>query len=321
VIQRKPTTLTTIGGFVTEVYLAFIKANKRPSTVKGYRDMWKQHWQPRCEDRLMRDVRTVDVQGWLDSIAKAAPLSRESLKHLKSVLSGIFAHAKRQGCFDGVNPVRDTAIPPAPEGGETYAYSLEEVTAMLLRLPEPARTIVAVAAYTGARRGEIRGMRWQDLHDGAIYVDGSVWESYRGKPKTRASAAPIPVIPSLAVILERHRARIGSPSSGPMFPAANGQSLSLGNVVNRQIRPSLSPGQWHGWHAFRRGLATNLYRLGVSDKVIQAIMRLADLSTTQNVYIKTVSEDAVNAMSVLDSTLVCTSCAPDEPKAIKPVVN
>ena len=40
VTQRKPTTLATIGGFVTEVYLPFIEASKRPSTVKGYRDMW-----------------------------------------------------------------------------------------------------------------------------------------------------------------------------------------------------------------------------------------------------------------------------------------
>ena len=28
---------------------------------------------------------------------------------------------------------------------------------------------------------------------------------------------------------------------------------------------------WHGWHAARRGLGTNLYRLGVPDKVIQTI--------------------------------------------------
>ena len=30
---------------------------------------------------------------------------------------------------------------------------------------------------------------------------------------------------------------------------------------------------WHGGHAFRRGLATNLNRLGVRDKTIQAILR------------------------------------------------
>ena len=39
------------------------------------------------------------------------------------------------------------------------------------------------------------------------------------------------------------------------------------------IRPALEKAnlRWHGRHAFRRGLATNLHRLGVSDKVIQQI--------------------------------------------------
>src|SRR5262249_44887378 len=32
---------------------------------------------------------------------------------------------------------------------------------------------------------------------------------------------------------------------------------------------------WRGWHAARRGLGTNLYRLGVPEKTIQAILRHA----------------------------------------------
>jgi integrase len=36
---------------------------------------------------------------------------------------------------------------------------------MLAILPEPAATMVAVAAFTGARKGEIRGFLWQD-YDG-----------------------------------------------------------------------------------------------------------------------------------------------------------
>ena len=42
--------------------------------------------------------------------------------------------------------------------------------------------------------------------------------------------------------------------------------------------------KWWGWHAFRRGLATNLHRLGVPDKTIQAILRHANISTTLNNY-------------------------------------
>ena len=30
---------------------------------------------------------------------------------------------------------------------------------------------------------------------------------------------------------------------------------------------------WRGWHGFRRGLASNLNRLGGDDSVIQAILR------------------------------------------------
>jgi integrase len=44
---------------------------------------------------------------------------------------------------------------------------------------------------------------------------------------------------------------------------------------------------WHGWHGFRRGLASNLNRLGVDDSVIQRILRHSTVATTQNHYIKT----------------------------------
>ncbi|MGB7848528.1 MAG: tyrosine-type recombinase/integrase [Candidatus Acidiferrum sp.] len=64
----------------------------------------------------------------------------------------------------------------------------------------------------------------------------------------------------------------------------------LADEIMRPIR--------HGWHAFRRGLATNLHRLGVSDKVIQQILRHANVSTTMNIYVKTVSADATNAILV-----------------------
>jgi hypothetical protein len=61
--------------------------------------------------------------------------------------------------------------------------------------------------------------------------------------------------------------------------------------------------RWHGWHAFRRGLATNLHTLGVDDKTIQAILRHSKVGLTINVYIKSVTESQVNAMDVLGARL------------------
>ena len=61
--------------------------------------------------------------------------------------------------------------------------------------------------------------------------------------------------------------------------------------------------RWHGWHAFRRGLATNLHGLGVDDKSIQAILRHSNVGLTMNVYVKSVSEWQVNAMDTLSEKL------------------
>ena len=61
---------------------------------------------------------------------------------------------------------------------------------------------------------------------------------------------------------------------------------------------------WHGWHAFRRGLATNLHRLGVAGKEIQSILRHANLSITMKIYVKGVSAESAAAMKMLES-LVC----------------
>jgi len=41
----------------------------------------------------------------LKAIAEEMDLSKTTLQHIKSALSGVFTHAKNEGAFDGVNPV------------------------------------------------------------------------------------------------------------------------------------------------------------------------------------------------------------------------
>jgi integrase len=67
---------------------------------------------------------------------------------------------------------------------------------------------------------------------------------------------------------------------------------------------------WHGWHAFRRGLATNLHAMGIADKEIQGILRHSNVGLTMNVYVKTVSESQTAAMDTLSEKLgICTVLA------------
>jgi integrase len=67
---------------------------------------------------------------------------------------------------------------------------------------------------------------------------------------------------------------------------------------------------WKGWHAYRRGLATNLHALahwGSMIKTIQAILRHEDVSTTQRSYIKTPARIVTDAVKQLESTIACAT--------------
>jgi hypothetical protein len=49
---------------------------------------------------------------------------------------------------------------------------------------------------------------------------------------------------------------------------------------------------WKGRHSFRRGLASNLYELGVSPKIIQGILRRSDIGTTLSYYVQVPEEES-----------------------------
>jgi hypothetical protein len=144
----------SVADFVESVYLPWIKQNRRPSTYKNCRDVCNMHVRALSigERRSLRDIRTFTVQKWLNQIGEE-DLSRNSLKRIKSTLSGAFTIAKQLGYFDGVNPVQGTSVSPrAREAEETYAYSLEEVNSMIAFLPEPASTAFACPGRIAARR-------------------------------------------------------------------------------------------------------------------------------------------------------------------------
>jgi integrase len=298
--------ITTLGDFVENVYLPWIREHKRPSTAKGYSDIWEDHLKPLCADVWMKNARTFHVQQWLDSVGEK-DLSRNSLKRIKSLLSAIFKLAKQQGYFDGVNPVVDTAVnPAAAEPAETHAYTLAEINQILVHIPEPAATAFAIAAFTGLRVGEVEGLNWEDLRNGEIHVTRSIWQGRENEPKTRKSKAAVPVIPQLAARLEMHNLRSGSPESGPMFATRKGTRENMNNIRTRAILPALEKAgiPWHGWHAGRRGLGSNLNSLGVDDSVIQRILRHSNIQTTQTYYIKAVTPDVQAAMSKLENSIL-----------------
>lgn len=310
--KLNPWTAVKLVDFVEQVYFPRVEQQVRPSTATGYKLLWTQ-LKPFCEQFWIRDVRTKHIQDVLDDLAKTQRFGVNSMRNLKSFLRGVFRLAVQQDYYAGPNPVQQASIPKARASGETHAYSLDEIEAMLRVLPEPASTVIVTAALTGARRGELRGMRWENYHKvdgedgiaGEMLIAQSVWHSHVTEPKSPKSKAVIPIIKRLATRLEVHRASLGNPTSGPIFPNEKGKPSELNNLLNRIILPMLRAAkiEWHGWHAFRRGLATNLHRLGVDDKTTQKILRHSNVTTTQDIYVKTVDADSRAAVSKVEAVL------------------
>ena len=234
-ISAEPMGITKLGDFVERVYLPFTKQQKRPSTHRGYSQMWANYLKKLCEAAWMREVKTHHVQSWLEEVGKDYAISKTTLKHIKNFLSGVFRHAAQQGYFDGASPVKLAEVPAfAPNGAETKPYSLEEVAIMLRVLSEPSTTVVTTAAFTGLRLGELRGLTWESYEPaqdeeslGWLNVTRSVWRSTVGDPKTAKSKAPVPVIPQLAQSLQAHRKRCGDPRRDRFSQTRSGVLLTL----------------------------------------------------------------------------------------------
>src|SRR5579862_1899015 len=72
----------------------------------------------------------------------------------------------------------------------------------------------AAAAFTGARRGELRGFLWQNYDGDQIFVSQPYWRSHVDEPKTKKSWAPVLVIAQLAERINLHRKLSGNSPAG-----------------------------------------------------------------------------------------------------------
>jgi len=310
-LPDKLTTATTqsVSNFIEHTYFTYAeqKSGLSPSTIFGYKHIFSKHLKDHLATTKLCDFRTATGQGLLNQIAEKTGLSHTSLKHIKWFLVAALNYAKQVDALqcDG-NPMEYTEVPEGVATEQTKAYSLKEISSMIAALEDDlvASAVIATAAFTGLRRSELRGLRWSDFREGQFFITHTVWNtSARDKTKTADATAPVPVLKSLAKMLEAHRGDANE--AGYIFAGPkSGRPLNLANLARRIIVPKLKAAGvqcWSGWHGFRRGLATNLFELGEDEATIQAILRHADVKTTRRHYIKknVVSKESKQAMNRL----------------------
>ena len=146
--------------------------------------MWNRYLHDLLRDETLNSVRPVTVNNLLESIVKRHGLSKTTLQHIKAFLSGVYTFARNHGHFDGANPVTGVKLPKARAKGETYAYDLDEVKAIMDAVALMPKAAIATASYAGLSKSEMQGLRWEDRFNGNLNVQRKVWSGVVGELKT-----------------------------------------------------------------------------------------------------------------------------------------
>jgi integrase len=267
-----------------------------PSTIHAYRKVFKKHIVGKPMASIpVNKFTTKDGQDFLDSLPQN--LSHKTHLRIRAFLSGVLTAALQSNVISGTNPMDATKAGGLSKGrkeseltprelkiriSNKHACAHAEVALMLEKLPEPARTVCAVAAFTGLTRSEIPALKWEDYNGREINVARKKWQGHIGSPKTEAREAAVPVAPLLQEILAKYKANKDFPpvEGGWMFYGQKEKKpIDMDNLSRREI-PNHINGAWYGWHAYRRGLGTRLNDMGMNAVDIQRILRHASIATT-----------------------------------------
>jgi integrase len=313
----------TIAAFWEKTYLPFAEENLRASTVHGYKQIWGQHLSVHFGTTALKDYKTHMGSLLLTSLAKK--LGRATLQHIRSLASGIFAHAVNVGVIES-NPWHDVKVlGKTKEPGETAHYTLEEAEDIISALVEhvDCQLIVALAFFLGLRPGEIQGLRWEDIDSDPdeqglrwIHIRRAVARNVIGETKTTSSVASLPLIAPVLIPLNLWRVKRGNPVEGWIFPNVKGKPVDLRSVIGRTIVPTLTAKkiEWKTLYAGRRGAATILTQLTGDALAAKELLRHKNIAVTTDKYVKAIPEALLKGIRLLE-TASKTAAATSEKQA------
>ncbi len=280
------------------------RPRKKPSTVRGYKQIWHQHLKSHFGNITLQEYEPHLGNMFLQSLTGSQ--GKATLKHIKALGGSLFKRAVIEQRIK-VNPWHDVAMPDdAIESKGTPHYTWQEAEDIISALVDhvDCQLVIALACFLGLRPGEIAALRWEDIDAESIHIRRSVVRGIVGVPKTRESIASLPLMDRVRVSLELWRQK--SPdTSGWLFPSVNNTPIDLHNLAARVIRPALAAKGlvWKGLYAGRRGAGTAIIALTNGNAAIgQALLRHKNMSTTLTFYKKQIPDGDLRAgLKLLDT--------------------
>jgi integrase len=259
----------TVEAIVAEFIEKHVERSTKPSTGAEYKRLFEKQIVAAWRGRRLADITRRDVNGLLDEIARHAPIGANRALALLKTFCGwavsreIIEHAPTDGVqARSIETPRDRALDDR---------ELKIVWSACDAIGWPYRDIVRLLMLTGARRGEVVGMRWCEID-----FDKRLWTLPASRTKNKRSHA-LP-LSSAAIGILRSLPRV---DGDLVFPSNNHLPVSgysrakirldraVAEIVEEEQSTSLA--QW-GFHDLRRSAASGLARIGVDLPVIERVL-------------------------------------------------
>lgn len=214
----------------------------------------------------------------LTTSASTRGYSPQTVKHIRSVMSAVISHAKRERMFDGGNPVVEVALPLIPRKTPRDLTIVETKTILgLMQYPE--REMALVTITTGMSITQICALQWKHINLTACAVNAegkqipprsiivkNQWnagEVADGRAdRDRYVVVPEPLIGALMRL--RRRRRIADPN-GFVIATREGSPIRPESIRIQRLKPigRRLEMPWLSWQVLKRAHEVLLLELRV----------------------------------------------------------
>lgn len=279
-----------------DLWLSEREGSVRPQTLDNYERLLG-HAIPTIGHKRLRDLDANDMTELVRAL-RAQGLGPSTVREIYSRVSSALAAAVKRDLLLR-NPARLIDTPRAHVVEKTV-LTPDQTRLLLTRTEgETWHALWTLLALYGLRIGEAHALRWSDISETGIAVQGtivnygSVENRYRGDTKSAASRRVLPMLDMVQDALEAHRARqtrlrmrtLGWQDNDLVFstrhgglPGTSPAREALYRTLARLGLPRVTP------HQLRHGAGTFLLSLGVDHRTIQTILGHADVALTLRIY-------------------------------------
>ena len=311
-----------------KIFLDVKKAEISPATWAFYKKIIDQHLIPAYGKMHMDEFGIRHVQEYIQFITNkeredfhglGQPIAATTVKRYATVFRSVLSLAYKMEYMDIDISNSRRLVFPKEQKKEVEVYNQSEVKQILSALLEEPiyiRAIIEVAFFTGCRRGEIVGLKWDDIdfENHRLYVRRSIYKLHGEKsqvkpPKTKSSMRNMVIPQRLIDTLREYKAYqdryIALMGNG--WNKLNYVFTEIdGNVMNPQTptkqfdhflkRHNIRHLKFHG---LRHTSATMLLANGCDIKTVSTRLGHSDLDTT-NIYVHSIAESDKGAADTFD---------------------